>query len=531
MHIFSMNCKADAVAGTLADAHARRDAIKAFRELGITKVYVESYRTKLFIPEALLRAVKRDFESAGFEVCGCIVPTQMSERLATGWSSMTCFSDESAHRRMQEVVERTASVFDTILFDDFLFTRCTCSHCQAAKGDRSWGEYRTDLLMEIARERIVKPARAVNRNVTLIIKYPCWYDGFFSGGYDVLRGTALFDLTWAGTETRNPDRPDGMPQYKAFWLQNWLNALGKCGGGWYDPLDCSPETFVEQARNTILGGAKESLLHCYDYLFLGASSVAKDGGGLSIPKNDLAARAFQREAAGLRALAALVEPMTPYGVAAPKRPNCDQGADSNLHGFAGMLGIPLVATTTLETPRESFLSAHCAHFDNAGAHVDALCASRTPFMITRNAVAALKDAGKAVNGAILDAYERCEAAGTYGVKAGDAAHVLRFEKPWDLMALEPLDELRNSLLSGLGMELYAPSRVGLQLFRDGERLVEVIQNFNDSPVDIRLKFNRTTARDRRMALALPADDSASLSKTGDGEYVVSLKARSLIALA
>ena len=41
---------------------------------------------------------------------------------------------------------------------------------------------------------------------------------------------------------------------------------GRCGGGWYDALDCRPEKFIEQARYTILGGMKESLVHCYDYL-------------------------------------------------------------------------------------------------------------------------------------------------------------------------------------------------------------------------------------------------------------------------
>ena len=76
---------------------------------------------------------------------------------------------------------------------------------------------------------------------------------------------------------------------------------GKCGGGWYDALDCSPEKFVEQARYTILGGARESLVHCYDYL------LAKDPGstpfGEKADRSHACAEAFSREVEGLAKLA------------------------------------------------------------------------------------------------------------------------------------------------------------------------------------------------------------------------------------
>ena len=39
-----------------------------------------------------------------------------------------------------------------------------------------------------------------------------------------------------------------------------LGGIGaeKCGGGWYDPSGTTEKTYVEQARQTILGGARES---------------------------------------------------------------------------------------------------------------------------------------------------------------------------------------------------------------------------------------------------------------------------------
>src|ERR1035437_7217502 len=45
----------------------------------------------------------------------------------------------------------------------------------------------------------------------------------------------------------------------------WLGGIGgaKCGGGWYDWLGTTEKTYLEQARMTILGGARESMLFCY----------------------------------------------------------------------------------------------------------------------------------------------------------------------------------------------------------------------------------------------------------------------------
>lgn len=42
----------------------------------------------------------------------------------------------------------------------------------------------------------------------------------------------------------------------------WLGGLGrdKCGGGWFDPYGTRPPTYIEQARQTVLAGACESVL-------------------------------------------------------------------------------------------------------------------------------------------------------------------------------------------------------------------------------------------------------------------------------
>ena len=525
MHIFSMNCKADSVVTTLREKKARIKAIKTFRELSITKVYIESYRTDIFVDKELLLTIKEDFENAGFEIAGCIVPTKMSKRLSTQWDSVTCFSDESSHHFLQEIVERTASVFDTIIFDDFLFTSCDCKYCKAGKGERSWGEYRTKLLLKVIQERIIKPARAINKNIKLIIKYPCWYDNYFSLGFDVLSETELFDETWIGTETRETN-----PQGKAFWIQNWANELGKCGGGWYDSLSCLSETFVEQARNTILGGAKESLLHCYDYLFLSKDCLAKDGGSLAVVRDNLAAQAFKKEVSGLSKLANLLEDMTSYGVFTPKRPNYDQKEDAFLHGFFSMLGIPIKAATSLNNVATTFISAHCTKFDNISKYLKALYKSEIPFVITENAVKRLKMDGEIINTDIEVAYKNGAKAKTSLEKINDNAYLLRFNDPCELMDIEQLDELRNTMLKPFEMELYAPSKVALMLYKNEKRKIKVIQNFNNFTIKVKLKLKGAKINKLQKVLALPDMKSATLKVNNDRMYSITIQPRSMIVL-
>ena len=65
-------------------------------------------------------------------------------------------------------------------------------------------------------------------------------------------------------ETRDLDK-GGVPQYHAYFGMRWMEGLAreKSGGGWYDWLGTMPRTFVEQGRQAVLAGAKESMLCCY----------------------------------------------------------------------------------------------------------------------------------------------------------------------------------------------------------------------------------------------------------------------------
>lgn len=493
MHRFSINCKVDSVCNELSTSSGRAEAIRIFRRLGVQKVWLETYRNRNFVPASLLAEIKADLVSNGFETGAVIVPTRMSERPSSGWDSVTCFTDPAASAKMAEVVTRSATLFDSLLFDDFLFTDCRCPECEVRRGTRSLADFRSELLAGVIRESIVKPARKVNPEVRLIVKYPCWYEGYHEKGYSLTADNEPFDAIWAGNETRTPD----IPQSKAYWIQRWLGNIGKCEGGWFDPLSCPPEIYVEQARNTILGGARESLLHCYDYLYLSSKAFAQDGGSLKVVNDGGCAEALERELPGLRRLAELVEGLEPYGVKTLKRPDIDQGPDAGLQPWFNMGGIPLTAETRTGTPASTLFTAHAAAFGNLREYMGTLKAEKLPFFLTKNAAEAL------------------------GVS--EESHILpAFGSGPDFLKLPELDSIRNRLIHPFGIEFHAPPNVSLLLFRNKKRCLAVIQNFNDTETVVELKASGI----RKKYLALPEENRAEMLPDGK----IRLDKRSLIVI-
>ena len=304
-HIFSMSCKVPSCNKELNTREGRARAIDWCRKNRITKLWLESYRHAERVETKLLEEERDAFRAAGFEVCGMITPTKLNDPPEGGDAPfVVCWSDPKAQERLAAESARAAKVFDTVIVDDFLFSSCDdrCARCKAQKekrGLKDWGMFRREQMKEVAWGRIICAGRKANPNVHFIIKYPCWYQNWAKNGYDPVAETRMFGECWIGTETRdaNPDPVQGC------CLMEAMDRLtgGKCGGGWYDALDCSPEKFVEQARYTILGGARESLVHCYDYL------IAKDPGstpfGEKADRSHACAEAFSREVDGLAKLA------------------------------------------------------------------------------------------------------------------------------------------------------------------------------------------------------------------------------------
>jgi len=435
----------------------------------VTKVYVESFRDGYQAESAALRKARERLEAAGLEVSGCVTTTGVGKR-STGWKVISCYTDRATQEKLQGIFEFAARHFDEIMIDDFWFTDCACAECGAAReartvavGDRthpvagdSWPDYRCELMVQVSRHRVLGPAKAVNPRARLIIKYPQWYDQFHVRGYDVVRQTADFDRIWVGTETRDytDKRWGGTPPYEAFFIMRWLGGLGgpKCGGGWYDPYGTTERTYVEQARQTVLGGARESLLFCY-------GSLLRDTG----PRNVEALRA---NLADLFAAAREVGRRAPSGLAAYKPPHSDPAGEPRVYDFVGMMGIPLVPCH--EFPSEApaaFLPAHAMKDPGLPEKLADFIRKGKPVLVTDGLAKLLE-----------------------GRVALDRPNVRILEVKRDPKSLlarsrEELDALRAPLLKPFGVAFRAPNRVALYLFRDGSRVVE---NFNDEAAPVEL---------------------------------------------
>lgn len=305
-HIFSMSFKVTSLNGELRELEKREKAVSYLLSNGFSRVWLESYRHGESVPTELLKEYKEYFEKKGLKASGLITPTSLNTPAKEGERApfCVCWAEQAARERLSRESARIAKVFDTVLIDDFLFSPCAhwCKNCVAEKdksGISDWGEFRRSQMMSVSKHDILESGLKANKNVKFIIKYPCWYKNWLERGYSPLEQSQLFGGCWVGTETRDKN-PDAL---QACWIISHINELsgGLCEGGWYDALDSTPEKFLEQARYTILGGARESLVHCYDYLIASDPGVTPFGEKASNPRK--CAEIFAANSSSLRSLA------------------------------------------------------------------------------------------------------------------------------------------------------------------------------------------------------------------------------------
>ncbi len=471
-------------------------AVNWCKQTGVTHVFIESYRDGYTAERNLLMRTRKRFFEAGFEVSGCVTTTGVG-KTSTGWRAVSCYTDEATQQRLQEIFEYTASIFDEIMIDDFLFTDCTCEQCTKARGGKSWAEYRSDLMLKVSRERILEPAKKVNPDAHIIIKYPQWYDNFHNRGYDIVRQTEDFDEIWVGTETRDYDnsRWGGKVQYEAYYIMRWLGETGgkKTGGGWFDPYGTTEDTYVEQARQTVLADAKEMLLFCYGSLL--------DNTG---PANVVKLRA---EIPGLFELAKMVRGKPIKGIAAPKLPDSDAKGEEYVYDFVGMLGLPLVPVTEIDPAAEAiFLPIHSL---------------KDPYLTQK--VRKMLDEKKAV--LVTDGL--AEELSSRGIRDENITVLKLAGQPRNLLELsrQDLRPIRDKMLAPLKIKFDAPNKVALYLIGDD---CVVIENFNDEPIDAELTFADTVDAD--VALVLPGEGKVDFLNMGARLLLRKVTPRTLVAV-
>ncbi len=233
--------------------------------IGLDKVYLETHRENCDVDEKQLRWVKEFFEGKGVEVSGGITTViDDFEGVEPGKQRLFgvfCYSDPAMREKLKEICEFTAKIFDEVILDDFYFTNCTCERCIRAKGDRSWAEFRRELMMDVSENLVVKPMKAVNPKVRAVIKYPNWRESYHFTGYVPEAEHTVFDGTYTGTETRSETYTDQhLPPYLSYSLFRYMDNAwpGKNEGGWFDTYQCwSVDRYLEQAYLTAFAGAGE----------------------------------------------------------------------------------------------------------------------------------------------------------------------------------------------------------------------------------------------------------------------------------
>ncbi len=484
------------VRGYLSNETGIDNAMKWCRDTGVTHVFIETFRDNYTADRKALENAKVEFKAAGFEVSGCVTPTKVG-KISTGWNVISCYTNKGTQNEMKRIFEYTASIFDEIMIDDFLFTDCRCDECKAARGEQPWADYRCDLMVKVSRELILGAARAVNPNVKVIIKYPQWYDQFHNRGYEVVRQSADYDRTWVGTETRNFEdkRWGGKVQYEAYYIMRWLGEIGgaKTGGGWFDPYGTTENTYLEQARQTVLADAKEMLLFCY-------GSLLRQTGPANV-------EALRKEIPGLFKLAAIVRDKPIKGIMAAKPPNSDAGEEEYVYDFVGMLGLPLVPTAKIDTDaKAAFFPVHSLKDPQFKKKLTKMFAAGKPVLLTDGLASQL-------NGVDLDNENV-----TMLKVGGNPKNLLKLTR-------QELRRIRDKLLAPFGMKFDAPNKVALYLI--GENCA-VVENFNNETIDAVLEFPKPVKA--RKALVLPVDGDVELGGAGRKLRFTKITPRTLVVI-
>jgi hypothetical protein len=310
------------VESLLSDPVAFQKTMEYFAPVKAERVYLEGSTNKE-VDVDMLKKVRDRFLAMGIKVSGAMV----SNSLRGGPSSYNNRDDmEVLKKRTQDL----AKVFDNIILDDWLFTISVDEKSLKDRGNLSWADYRTELILKQSKKYIMDAAKEINPKAKIIIKYPDWYECHRQNGYDVYKETMQFDNMAVGIETRDPETQDQhIPIYSGYIFQKWFASVdtSKWVGSWLDNYEMkgSENNYVAQVWQAVLAQSPEIILWCAGQLYPPNPSSdvyphLKD----MLPEFDKAAGLLQGDARG-------VPIYLPYG----------STGEYNIFGYLGMAGIPL----------------------------------------------------------------------------------------------------------------------------------------------------------------------------------------------
>jgi hypothetical protein len=379
------------------------------RQLKVDKVYIEVQRDRRMASDETLERVKTFFVNHGVKVAGGMAA---SDGGIGGQFKSFCYTDPADRAFLKSAAQLAARHFDELIQDDFFFNATKYDSDIAAKGDRSWTQFRLDVMDDAAKNLIIKPAKAINPKMKLVIKFPNWYEHFQGLGYDLDKEPKLFDGIYTGTETRDPEVTDqNLQQYESYQIIRYFDniAPGRNGGGWVDTYSIRYiDRYAEQLWDTVFAKAPEMMLFewsamlrpipagartnwanvhtSFDYnqMLQAWSSNNPDGSAPTIAR--VAGYSLEQADSFLGQLG------RPIGIASYK-PYQSTGEDF-LHNYLGNIGIPIDLHPEFPTNADLVLLTECAKFDpRIVSKIKAQLAAGKSVVITSGLLRALQGRG------------------------------------------------------------------------------------------------------------------------------------------
>lgn len=379
------------------------------RHVKIGKVYIETHRDLVIPSETTLRAVRDYFNELGIETAaGITVTVNERDRFKT-----YCYSNPEHRQKLKDLIIFTARLFDEILFDDFFFTNCKCPLCIKAKGDKSWTQFRLELMAKASRELVLTPARETNPNVKVVIKYPNWYEHFQGLGFNLEEQPPIYDGIYTGTETRDPVMSNQhLQQYESYLIFRYFENIKPGGnlGGWVDPFGSRYlDRYAEQLWLTMFAKAPEITLFDYYSLQMPVKEEHRapwQGQSTSFDFDAVTAKVRQADGslppdtnmtlaagAALELVDQFLEHLgNPIGIKSYK-PYHSTGEDF-LHNHLGMLGLPIDLVPKFPTDAQTILLTESAKFDpDIVEKIKKMLMDGKTVIITSGLLRALQDKG------------------------------------------------------------------------------------------------------------------------------------------
>jgi len=226
------------------------------KQVKVAKVYLETTRNNQLATADQVETMKKFFTDRGIKVSGGM---GLTANEGNGFQSFD-YSSPVDRARVRDMAEFTARHFDEIILDDFYFSNNKGDDAIADKGNRSWTEFRTELMDDVSRDLIIGAAKGVNPKCHLIIKYPNWYESFQGLGYDLAVEPKLFDAIYTGTETRNAEGGQRLQSYQSYLQTEYFCRVKPGGnqGGWID--GGGDPRYAEQFWDTLFAKVPEIML-------------------------------------------------------------------------------------------------------------------------------------------------------------------------------------------------------------------------------------------------------------------------------